>query len=88
MEEAGAKTDQQIKAILHQKAQEIVSKLDLEKAMSMDASPEQIIQDAMRQATVQLQSEGESLLNLDLPATPQRPSQSPAQVTCMLVHGL
>ena len=46
----------------------------------MDASPEQIVQDAMRQATVQLQSEGESLLSLESHASQQSPSDNATQV--------
>lgn len=61
VESAGAKTDEQIKTMLQQKAQEVVSKLDLQKALSLDIPPEQIVQDAVQQATAQLQSQGGSL---------------------------
>ena len=76
VESAGAKIDERIKTMLQQKAQEVVSKLDLQKALSLDIPPEQIVQDAMQQATAQLQSEGGSL---SLAAPGQQTSKSPVQ---------
>lgn len=64
VEKAGAQTDQQIKDLLQQKAQQVISKLDLEKALSLDVPPEQIAADAMEQASAQLQAEGDQALNL------------------------
>lgn len=83
VESAGAKTDQQIKTMLQQKAEEVVSKLDLQKALSLDIPPEQIVQDAMQQATAQLQSKGGSL---HLAAPVQQTSDSPVQVRDHLAH--
>ena len=76
VETAGAKTDEQIKTMLQQKAQEVVSKLDLQKALSLDIPPEQIVQGAMQQATAQLQSEGGPLsLAAPVRQKPDRPVQ-------------
>ena len=74
VEKAGAQTDQKVKMLLQQRAQEVVSKLDLAKALSMDASPEQIVADAMKQAASQLQADGGHALNLAQPnLQPQLP---------------
>lgn len=84
VESAGAKTDEQIKAMLQQKAEEIVSKLDLQKALSLDVPPEQIVHDVMQQATAQLQSEGKSV-SLAAPGQ-QTNLDSPTQVDIHLVQ--
>ena len=84
VESAGVKTDEQIKTMLQQKAQEVVSKLDLHKALSLDLPPEQIIQDAMQQATAQLQSEGKPV-SFTLPDQ-QMQTGSPVQVERDLSH--
>lgn len=76
VESAGAKTDKQIKNMLQQKAQEVVSKLDLQKALSLDIPPEKIVQDAMQQANALLQSEGGSV-SLAVPG--QQQSESPVR---------
>lgn len=76
--EASTKTDERVKAMLQQKAQEVVSKLDLKKALSLDLSHEQIVQDAVQQTAAKLQSEG-GLANLASPDQQQR-SDSPVQV--------
>lgn len=78
VESAGARTDEQIKTMLQQKAEEVVSKLDLQKALSLDVPPEQIVQDVMQQANAQLQSEGKSM-SLAAPGQ-QKNLDSPAQV--------
>lgn len=78
VESAGARTDEQIKTMLQQKAEEVVGKLDLQKALSLDVPPEQIVQDVMQQATAQLQSEGDSV-SLAAPGQ-QTNLDSPAQV--------
>ena len=44
--------------MLHLRAEEVMSKLDLSKALSLDSSPEQIVADAMQQAEAQLQADG------------------------------
>ena len=80
VDKAGAETDQQIKAMLQHKAQEIVSKLDLHKALSLDVPPEQIVAEAMQQANAQLQSEGGSVLHLAKPTSPQALSGTSSQV--------
>lgn len=84
VQSAGARTDEQIKTMLQQKAEEVVSKLDLQKAMSLDIPPEQIVQDVMQQATAQLQSEGESV-SLAAPGQ-QTNLDSPAQVEIPLIQ--
>ena len=78
VESAGTRTDEQIKTMLQQKAEEVVGKLDLQKALSLDVPPEQIVQDVMQQATAQLQSEGDSV-SLAAPGQ-QTNLDSPAQV--------
>lgn len=57
VEKASAETDKKVKAMLHLRAQEVMSKLDLSKALSLDSSPEQILADAMQQAEAQLQAD-------------------------------
>ena len=78
MAEASARTDQRVKTMLQQKAQEVVSKLDLKKALSLNIPPEQIVQDAVQQTTAQLESEG-GLANLGLDAQQSQPA-TPVQV--------
>ncbi|KAL3131944.1 hypothetical protein ABBQ38_007640 [Trebouxia sp. C0009 RCD-2024] len=75
--EASARTDQRVKTMLQQKAQEVVSKLDLHKALSLDIPPEQIVKDAVQQTAAQLESEG-GLANLGLPG-PQSQAAPPVQ---------
>ena len=57
VEKASAETDKKVKAMLHLRAEEVMSKLDLSKALSLDSSPEQIVADAMQQAEAQLQAD-------------------------------
>lgn len=90
VEKAGAQTDQKVKMLLQQRAQEVVSKLDLAKALSMDASPERIVADAMKQAASQLQADGGHALNLaqpnlqpQLPDTLSQGSQPPSSPTAV-----
>lgn len=58
VDRAGAQTDQQIKALLQQKAEEVMSKIDLSKALSLGGSPEEAVKHAMGEASAQLQAEG------------------------------
>ncbi len=74
-----ARTDERVKTMLQQKAQEVVSKLDLKKALSLEIPPEQIVRDAVQQTAAQLESEG-GLANLRLPGQQSQPA-TPVQVT-------
>lgn len=76
--EASARTDQRVNTMLQQKAQEVVSKLDLHKALSLDIPPEQIVKDAVQQTTAQLEAEG-GLANLGVPSQQNQPA-TPVQV--------
>lgn len=78
VEKALAETEQQVQALLHRKAEEVVSKLDLSKALSLDVPPEQIVAEAMQQATAQLDAEGREAF-LAQPATSAQ-AQHPSQV--------
>ena len=75
VEKAGAQTDEHVKVLLQQKAQEVVGKLDLTKALSLDIAPEQIVADAMQQASAQLQAESGQEINLTQPQ-PHPPQQA------------
>ena len=55
IELASAQTDKRLKAALHQRAQEIVSNLDLSKALSLDTPPEEVVAGAMKEVEAQLQ---------------------------------
>ncbi len=78
VDRAGAQTDQQIKALLQQKAEEVMSKIDLSKALSLGGSPEEAVKHAMEEASAQLQAEGASFRLAQ--AEPQAPSSSNMQV--------
>ena len=82
VDRAGAQTDQQIKALLQQKADEIMSKIDLSKALSLDGSPEEAVKHAMGEASAQLQAEG---ANFHLAqAEPQAPPSSKMQLKSLI----
>lgn len=80
VEKAGAQTDEHVKVLLQQKAREVVGKLDLTKALSLDIPPEEIVADAMQQASAQLQAESSQEINL----TQSRP-HPPQQATNLQV---
>ncbi|KAL0050110.1 hypothetical protein WJX82_004584 [Trebouxia sp. C0006] len=79
VEKAGAQTDQQIKALLQQKAEEVMSKIDLSKALSLGGSPEEAVKHAMEEASAQLQAEGANFRLAQ--AEPQAPPSSNMQST-------
>ena len=78
VEKAGAQTDQQIKALLQQKAEEVMSKIDLSRALSLGGSPEEAVKHAMEEASAQLQAEGANFRLAQ--AEPQAPPSSNMQV--------
>ncbi len=82
VERAGAQTDQQIKALLQQKAEEVMSKIDLSKALSLSSSPEEAVTQAMEEASAQLQAEGANFRLAQ--AEPQAPPSSNMQVKCQI----
>ena len=51
---ASAQADKRIKAVLEQKAQQIVSNLDLSKALALDLPPEEAVAGVMQEAQEKL----------------------------------
>ncbi|DBA95038.1 TPA: hypothetical protein ACH3X1_002554 [Trebouxia sp. C0004] len=82
VDRAGARTDQQIKALLQQKAEEVMSKIDLTQALSLGGSPEEAVKHAMGEASTQLQAEGANFCLAQ--AEPQAPPSSNTQVKSLI----
>ena len=77
---AGEEADEHMQALLQLKAKEVMSKLDLSKALSLETPPEQIVAEAMQQATAQLQAEGVETLLSQPGTSAQQPASDPSQV--------
>ncbi len=84
VDRAGAQTDQQIKAMLQHKAEEVMSKIDLTKMLSLGASPEEVVQHVMGEASAQLHAEGGPNFR-QAQAEPQAPPSSNMQVKSLML---